>query len=53
MCSGVFGVNFEHISHLFFSVFVADSEQVNVYWVNSPFQKTHIPLSCRSQVPIE
>ena len=28
--SGVFIVNFEHISHLFFSVSIVDFEQVNV-----------------------
>ena len=33
--SGVFIVNFEHISHLFPSVFVVDFEQVNVVWVRT------------------
>ena len=32
VCSGVFVVNFEHISHLFFSVSIVDFEQVNVFW---------------------
>ena len=30
--SGVFIVNFEHISHLFFSVSIVDLEQINVCW---------------------
>ena len=29
-CFGVFNGNFEHISHLFFSVSIVDFEQVNV-----------------------
>ena len=31
--SGVFIINFEHISHLFSSVSTVDFEQVNVSWV--------------------
>ena len=31
--SGVFIVNFEHISHLFLGVYIIDFEQVNVSWV--------------------
>ena len=33
--SGVFIVNFEHISKLFSSVPIVDFEQVNVGWVDS------------------
>ena len=32
--SGVFIVNFEHISHFYSSVSIVDFEQVNVSWVN-------------------
>ena len=32
---GVFIVNYEHISHIFSSVFIVDFEQVNVCWVDS------------------
>ena len=32
-CSGVFIVNFKHISHLFSSISIVDFEQVNVSWV--------------------
>ena len=31
-CSGVFIVNFEHVSHLFL-VFIANFEQLNARWV--------------------
>ena len=31
--SGVFIVNFGHISHLFLGVYIIDFEQVNVSWV--------------------
>ena len=35
--SGIFIVNFEHISHLFLGVSIVDFEQVNVSWVTSGF----------------
>ena len=34
--SGVFIVNFEHISHPFYSVYIADFHQVNVSWCTRP-----------------
>ena len=34
--SGVFIVNFEHISHPFSSVYIVDFEQVNVSWESFP-----------------
>ena len=34
--SGLFIVNFEHISHLFSSASIIDFEQVNVSWVKHP-----------------
>ena len=33
--SGVFIVNFEHISHLVFSVSIVNFEQLNAGWVNN------------------
>ena len=36
--SGVSIVNFEHISHLFFTVFIIEFEQINVSWINKHFQ---------------
>ena len=35
--SSIFGVNFEHILHLFSSVSIVDFEQVNVSWAGSGF----------------
>ena len=32
MTSGVFNINFEHISYLFLSVSIDDFEQVNISW---------------------
>ena len=40
-CSGVFIVNFKHISHLFSSISIVDFEQVNFSWVLDLNMFTH------------
>ena len=40
----IFIVNFEHISHLFFSVFIVDFEQVHVSWAAFSRFSSHLVL---------
>ena len=40
----IFIVNFEHISHLFFSVSVVDFEQVHVSWATFSRFSSHLVL---------
>ena len=46
-CSGLLTVNFEHISHLFFSVSIVDFEQVNVCWVRVLMKFVQIIINTR------
>ena len=52
ICSSVFIVNFEHISHLFFSVSIVNFEQVNPSWKETVVDVILMSLSSISSIVV-